>query len=434
MRVMADQAWSSREYWKAFSDYEGQLDEQFANEPIRILCAYPIRAHRVADVLDVVRTHRSIAAKRNGNWEILEAPELKHAGAEAERFDAKLDEWIVAPKHADPLRRREAPVIVRYGVAILSVIAATLLQDRMYAVFHDTPQHVAVFLCAVMFSAWFGGFGPGFFAIVLSFLAFYRLPASLDAIDVEFPTVSRLVAFGVISSFVLWVTATQRQATESLRQARDGLKRNNQLLQRSNIELNRAYNSTLEGWSRALDLRDRETEGHSQRVAEITLRLATAISVEEPDLVHIRRGALLHDIGKLGIPDSILLKPGPLSEEERNTIQRHPTVAFELLAPIAYLRPALDIPYCHHERWDGSGYPRGLKGEQIPLAARIFAVVDVWDALVSDRPYRKAWPTEKARIYLQEQAGHHFDPGIVDTFLFLLDQGKIMRNNAGRNG
>jgi putative nucleotidyltransferase with HDIG domain len=193
-------------------------------------------------------------------------------------------------------------------------------------------------------------------------------------------------------------------------------------LQRSNIEINLAYDSTLEGWSRALDLRDRETEGHSQRVAEITLRLARAMSVEEADLVHIRRGALLHDIGKLGIPDNILLKPGPLSEDEKTLIQKHPAIAFEMLVPIAHLRPALDIPYCHHERWDGSGYPRGLKREQIPLAARIFAVVDVWDALTSDRPYRKRWSKEKARVYIQEQAGHYFDPRVVDAFISLLDR------------
>jgi putative nucleotidyltransferase with HDIG domain len=191
-------------------------------------------------------------------------------------------------------------------------------------------------------------------------------------------------------------------------------------LQRANLELNLAYNSTLEGWSRALDLRDRETEGHSQRVTELTLRLARAMSVDEAELVHMRRGALLHDIGKLSIPDNILLKPGPLSEEESENIQKHPTIAFEMLAPIAYLRPALDIPYCHHEKWDGSGYPRGLKGEQIPMAARIFAVVDVWDALLSDRPYRKGWPEEEARAYLVEQAGGHFDPQVVDAFLSLL--------------
>jgi putative nucleotidyltransferase with HDIG domain len=170
-------------------------------------------------------------------------------------------------------------------------------------------------------------------------------------------------------------------------------------------------------------------------VTEIALRLARAISVNEADLVHIRRGALLHDIGKLGIPDRILLKPGPLSEEEKEIIQNHPTIGFELLAPITYLRPALDIPYCHHEKWDGTGYPRGLKGEQIPLAARIFAVVDVWDALISDRPYRKGWPEENARAFLLEQAGKHFDPQVVDSFISLLgDEGNTNKpNNVERN-
>jgi response regulator RpfG family c-di-GMP phosphodiesterase/nitrate/nitrite-specific signal transduction histidine kinase len=202
-------------------------------------------------------------------------------------------------------------------------------------------------------------------------------------------------------------------------------------LQRSNSELNLAYNSTLEGWSRALDLRDRETQGHSQRVTEMALRLARAMSIDESDLVHIRRGALLHDIGKLGIPDDILLKHGPLSEEEMERIRNHPAIANELLAPIAYLRPALDIPYCHHEKWNGSGYPRGLKGEEIPLAARIFAVVDVWDALISDRPYRKRWPEEKARAYLQEQAGQHFDPRVVDAFLALLNEDSKRAQTSG---
>ncbi len=195
-------------------------------------------------------------------------------------------------------------------------------------------------------------------------------------------------------------------------------------LQCTNVELNHAYNATLEGWSRALDLRDQETEGHSQRVTELTLRLARAMSVEERELIHIHRGALLHDIGKLGISDAILLKPGPLTEEERVLIQRHPMIAFELLSPIAYLQPALAIPYCHHEKWDGSGYLRGLKGEQIPLAARIFAVVDVWDALLSDRPYRPGWSKEKARAYIRDGAGSHFDPEVVEVFLSLLNEDK----------
>lgn len=195
-------------------------------------------------------------------------------------------------------------------------------------------------------------------------------------------------------------------------------------LRRANLELQLAYDATLEGWSRALDLRDRDTEGHTQRVAELTVRLARAVGVPEPELVHVRRGALLHDIGKLGIPDGILLKPGPLTEEEWAVMRQHPEYAYRWLSGIEFLRPALDIPYCHHERWDGAGYPRGLKGEEIPLAARIFAVVDVFDALTSDRPYREAWSQEEAVRYIREQAGVQFDPRVVETFLELVARGE----------
>ncbi|HET6261887.1 MAG TPA: HD domain-containing phosphohydrolase, partial [Chloroflexia bacterium] len=188
-------------------------------------------------------------------------------------------------------------------------------------------------------------------------------------------------------------------------------------LQRSNVELGLAYDRTLEGWSGALDLRDKETEGHTRRVTAMTVRLARALGVSDRALVHLRRGALLHDIGKMGIPDSILLKPGPLTDEEWVIMRKHPAYAHELLAPIDFLRPALDIPYCHHEKWDGSGYPRGLKGEQIPFAARVFAVVDVWDALSSDRPYRKAWPQEKVREHIASLSGTHFDPLVAEEFL-----------------
>jgi len=190
-------------------------------------------------------------------------------------------------------------------------------------------------------------------------------------------------------------------------------------LQRSNTELVLAYDATIEGWSRALDLRDKETEGHTQRVTELTLKLARAMGFSEDELVQVRRGALLHDIGKMGIPDFILLKPGPLTDAEWEIMRKHPGYAYALLHPIAYLRPALDIPYCHHEKWDGTGYPRGLKGEQIPLAARLFAVVDVWDALRSDRPYRPAWSEEKAREHIRSLAGTHFDPQVVEAFLSL---------------
>ena len=188
-------------------------------------------------------------------------------------------------------------------------------------------------------------------------------------------------------------------------------------LQRSHIELVMAYDSTLEGWSMALDLRDKETEGHTKRVTEMTLNLARAMDVDGGELAHIRRGALLHDIGKMGIPDNVLLKPGPLTDEEWIIMRMHPTFAYQMISHVAYLRQAIDIPYCHHEKWDGTGYPRGLKGDQIPLAARIFAVVDVWDALRSDRPYRKGWPEEKVREYIRSLSGTHFDPKVVEVFL-----------------
>jgi PAS domain S-box-containing protein len=193
-------------------------------------------------------------------------------------------------------------------------------------------------------------------------------------------------------------------------------------LQRSNIELVLAYDATIEGWSRALDLRDKETEGHTKRVTEMTETLARTMGIGSIELVHIRRGSLLHDIGKMGVPDSILLKPGALTHEEMEIMRRHSRYAYDMLTAIAYLRPALDIPYCHHEKWDGSGYPRGLKGEQIPMAARIFAVVDVWDAMTSERPYHPALPKAQALEYIRKESGKHFDPRVVDIFLRRLNQ------------
>lgn len=187
-------------------------------------------------------------------------------------------------------------------------------------------------------------------------------------------------------------------------------------------ELQVAYRATLEGWVRALDMRDKETEGHTKRVTALTQKLARKMGVDETSLVHFERGALLHDIGKMAIPDGILLKPAALTPEERILIEKHPVYAFEMLNPIDFLNPALDIPYCHHEKWDGSGYPRGLKGEEIPLAARIFAVVDVWDALVSDRPYRKGLKPDDVKQKIREDAGKHFDPQVVEIFLQLDEQ------------
>ncbi len=192
-------------------------------------------------------------------------------------------------------------------------------------------------------------------------------------------------------------------------------------LQHTNLDLSLAYDATIEGWSKALDLRDRETEGHTVRVTEKTLQLARRIGISDSDLVHIRRGALLHDIGKMGVPDSILYKPGKLSEEEWHIMHRHPSLAYDMLSPIPYLSHALDIPYCHHENWSGTGYPRGLKGEQIPLPARIFTVVDVWDALTSDRPYRKAWQRRDALDYIRENSGLLFDPKVTGVFLKMIE-------------
>jgi putative nucleotidyltransferase with HDIG domain len=188
-------------------------------------------------------------------------------------------------------------------------------------------------------------------------------------------------------------------------------------LHRSKVDLVTAYDTTLEGWVKVLEFRNIEIEGHSQRVTDLTLRLARAMGIGGEDLDHFRRGALLHDIGKMAILDYVLLKPGPLTDEERGMIRRHPVYAVEMLHDILFLRPALDIPRCHHEKWDGSGYPYGLKGEEIPLAARIFAVVDVWDALRSDRPYRPAIPVEEACKIIQQESGAHFDPRIVEAFL-----------------
>lgn len=189
-----------------------------------------------------------------------------------------------------------------------------------------------------------------------------------------------------------------------------------QNLRKANLDLSIAYDTTLEGWSRALEFFDHDTEGHTRRVTDLTMKLASALHVPDSQLVHMRRGALLHDIGKMAVPGEILNKASELTEEERQIVRQHPQVAYKLLSPIPFLRPALDIPYCHHEKWDGSGYPRGLKGDEIPLAARIFSVVDVWDALTSDRPYRKAWTRQKTLDYIYAESSRFFDPVMVDVF------------------
>ncbi len=206
------------------------------------------------------------------------------------------------------------------------------------------------------------------------------------------------------------VITARKQAEQSLRQF--------------TIELQEAYDATLQGWSAALEMRERETAGHSHRVVRMTLDLARAASIDGDRMMHIERGALLHDIGKMGIPDSILLKPGPLTDDEWVVMRQHPVYAYRLLSHIPYLRPALEIPYYHHERWDGTGYPQGLSGEDIPLPARLFAIIDVWDALSSDRPYRPAWSREAVWEYIENQSGKQFDPAVVKLFLDMMENSR----------
>jgi len=219
------------------------------------------------------------------------------------------------------------------------------------------------------------------------------------------------------------LSAFADQAAVAIVNARliDSLKKSNDQLADANSELENAYQATLEGWVRALDLRDKETEGHTQRVTILTERLARSLGLGGDELIHLTRGALLHDIGKMAIPDGVLLKPGELTDDERALVRRHPQYAYDMLSPIEFLRPALDIPYCHHEKWDGTGYPRKLRGEEIPVAARIFPVIDVWDALVSDRPYRKGIPPAEVRERIKSDSGKHFDPRVVEAFLEMED-------------
>lgn len=220
------------------------------------------------------------------------------------------------------------------------------------------------------------------------------------------------------------ITSLARSINQALAALRDNHLRREEAemsARLAHVELLEAYERTIEGWSLAMDLRDKETEGHTRRVTDLTMALAERLEYKE-GLIHLRRGALLHDIGKLGVPDAILLKPGPLTDEEWEIMRQHPIYAYNMLTPIQYLHPAIPIPYCHHERWDGTGYPQGLKGTQIPLSARIFAVVDIWDALTSDRPYRKAWDRRRTLDHIDSLRGTHLDPDVAKAFLEMMDK------------
>jgi len=246
-----------------------------------------------------------------------------------------------------------------------------------------------------------------FLTVITNAVIYHVLPLQLNA-------ALAAALSGVLSAPVIALLVSR----VAFRVGRD-IDRAEEALRQAHAALAGAYDSTLEGWSRALDLRDKVTEGHCRRVAEITVLLARSMGLPEEQMIHIRRGAYLHDIGKMGLPDSVLLKPAKLNEEEWAIMRQHPAHAEKMLGKIDYLQPALEIPYCHHEHWDGSGYPRGLKAEEIPLNARIFSVVDIWDALISDRPYKKGWPEAEARAYIQSLSGTHLDPKVVEAFLKL---------------
>lgn len=207
------------------------------------------------------------------------------------------------------------------------------------------------------------------------------------------------------------------------------LEKNLERVKESEAELRANYDLTLGAWAKVLEYRDRETEGHSRRLVELSTRLAQALGLSAEEITYLRRGALLHDIGKLAIPDEILLKPGALNDGERKMLEKHPVYAKQMLSQVTFLEPSIEVAYSHHERWDGLGYPEGLKGEEIPLRARIFTVVDQWDALTSDRPYRKAWTRKDVIAYLQENSGKIYDPQILGVFLTLISEAEMNARN-----
>lgn len=248
----------------------------------------------------------------------------------------------------------------------------------------------------------------------------YEIYESTAVLDARLDRIRTVVALGAFGGFFVLFLALYGVVQGAARRLVERAQENERLA----FEVAWAYDGTIEGWAAALDLKDKETEGHSRRVTDLTVVAAHELGIDGDDLNDVRRGALLHDIGKMGVPDSILLKPGPLDDAEWEVMHKHPEHARTMLESVGFLERALQIPYCHHERWDGTGYPRGLKGEEIPLPARIFAVVDVWDALSHDRPYRKAWSDAQVRDHLVAQKGSHFDPEIVDVVLRIIDAGE----------
>jgi hypothetical protein len=293
-----------------------------------------------------------------------------------------------------------AMVAVLFGIGFLLAAIATSRKGNLYI-----PEELRKkWLLLMRFMVFFLS-GYIFFLLIL----IAELPFPVEPVAGSVFLAGAVFVFLMINLSLTTIRRTREHEEEIATLYRD--------LQRSNADLVLAYDTTIEGWARALELRDKDTEGHTRRVYEMTVQVAQRFGLGEEELAHVRRGAMLHDIGKMGVPDSILLKPESLTEEEWTIMKKHPEYAFQMLAPIAYLRPALDIPYCHHEKWDGSGYPRGLKGEQIPLAARIFTIADMWDALCSERMYHLPWPRRKVCDHIRGLAGSQFDPKVVEVFM-----------------
>lgn len=301
------------------------------------------------------------------------------------------------------LNQKAYVTLAAYLSIIFSILAAVLGSDPKYL-----EYVMIVFTLPVGISSFVIRPSSSFLFAFLT-AASFTISSIVNNYSWEYNFTAIIGLFGL--AFITWAVANQLE---------NALQKNDEMLsslRKSNTDIQNAYETTLEGWSHALEVRDRETEGHTQRVTDIVNRMAILLGFNEEHLIHIHRGALLHDIGKLGIADEILHKPGPLSEQELEIMRTHPQIAYNLLYPIEYLRPALPIPHYHHEKWDGTGYPHGLKGNNIPLEARIFAVIDVYDALLHDRPYRKAWEKEKVLEHIKSESGKHFDPAVVEVFI-----------------
>jgi len=298
-------------------------------------------------------------------------------------------------------------------IGITGIIDFLTGHDISFSLFYGLP---------ISLITWHSNRNVGFMASIASALVWLGadLATGVTYVDIIIPIWNAFIrlSFFVIITYLFTSLHHVNAELESRVQQRT------KELVKSNLDLHRAYKETIEGWSRALDLRDKETEGHSQRVTEMTVRLAKVAGMSNDELMYVRYGALLHDIGKMGVQDDILHKPHRLSDEEWIIMKKHPEFSYALLNQTEYLRPALDIPYCHHEKWDGSGYPRGLKGEEIPFAARLFAVVDIWDALRFDRPYRKGWNDKEVLDHIKSLSGTHLDPKAVELFLIALSESR----------